>query len=89
MAIKYANERRVSLIVRRGRSEAGIACINCRAVRRESVRKRRSTVILQRTEQRIGIDLIAWAIQITAAIIAAKIVSMRSDGAAAVEDVFA
>jgi len=53
------------------------------------VRKGRPTVILQRTEQRISIDLIAWAIQITAAIIAAEIVSTRGDGAVAVEDVFA
>ncbi len=51
--------------------------------------KRWAAVVLQRTKQRIGIDLIAWAIQITAAIIAAKIVSIRGDGAAAVEDVFA
>ena len=49
-----------------------------------------STVVLQRAKQRIGIDLIAWAIQITAAIIAAKIVSIGEDRAAGfIEDVFA
>ena len=51
------------------------------------MRKRWTTVVLQRTKQRIGIDLIARAIQITAAVIAAEIVSLRGDGAAAVEDV--
>jgi hypothetical protein len=31
---KYANERRASLIVKRRRSEVGIASINCRAAQR-------------------------------------------------------
>jgi hypothetical protein len=53
------------------------------------VRKGWAAVILQRTEQRIHIDLIARASQITAAVIAAEVVSKRRDGAAAVEDVFA
>ena len=53
------------------------------------MRKGWAAVILQRTKQRIGVDLIAWASQITAAVIAAEIVSMRRDGAAVVEDVFA
>jgi hypothetical protein len=53
------------------------------------VRERRAAVILQRAKQRIGIDLIARAIQVAAAVIAADIVSMRRDGAAVVEDVFA
>jgi hypothetical protein len=39
--------------------------------------------------QRIGIDLIARASQITAAIIAAEIVSIGADRAAVIEDVFA
>ena len=51
------------------------------------MRKSWATVVLQRTKQRIGIDLIAWADQITAAIIAAEIVSMRCDRAAVVENV--
>ena len=53
------------------------------------MRKGWAAVILQRTKQRIGIDLIAWASQITAAIIAAEVVSKRGDGAAVIEDVFA
>lgn len=53
------------------------------------MRQRWATVILQRTKQRIGIDLIAWASQITAAVIAAEVVSKRRDGAVVIEDVFA
>ena len=53
------------------------------------MRERWSTVILQRTKQRIGIDLIAGASQITAAIIAAEIVSIGCDRATVVKDVFA
>ena len=53
------------------------------------MRKGWAAVILQRTKQRIGVDLIARAGQITAAIIAAEIVSNRGDCAAVVEDVFA
>ena len=63
--------------------------VNRWAARQQCMRERRAAVILQRTKQRIGIDLIAWAIQITAAVIAAEIVSNRGEGAAAVEDVFA
>ena len=53
------------------------------------MRKGWAAVILQRTKQRIGVDLIAWASQITAAVIAAEVVSKRRDGAAVIEDVFA
>jgi hypothetical protein len=53
------------------------------------VRKGWAAVILQKTKQRIGIDLIARADQIPAAIIAAEVVSKRRDGAAFIEDVFA
>jgi hypothetical protein len=49
------------------------------------VRKGWAAVILQRTKQRIGIDLIARASQITAAVIAAEVVSKRRDGAAVIE----
>ena len=69
--------------------EVRIAGINRWAVRQQSVRRGRATVTLQRTEQRIGIDLIAGAIQITAAIIAAEIVSIGCDRATVVKDVFA
>ena len=79
----------ISLVVRRRRSEVRIAGVNCWAARQQRVRKGWAAVILQRTEQRIGIDLIARAGQITAGIIAAEIVSKRGDRAAIIEDVFA
>jgi hypothetical protein len=44
---------------------------------------------LQRTEHRIGIDLITGSGQVTAAIIATQIVAMRGNRAAGIEDVFA
>ena len=47
------------------------------------MRKGWAAVILQGAKQRIGIDLIARASQITAAIIAAEVVSKRRDSAAA------
>ena len=53
------------------------------------MRKGWAAVILQRTKQRIGIDLIARASQVAAAIIAAEIVSIGCDRATVVKDVFA
>ena len=69
--------------------EVRIAGVNRWAARQQRVRKGWAAVILQRTKQRIGVDLIARASQITAAVIAAEIVSKRRDGAAVIEDVFA
>jgi len=82
-------EASAALVTEWRRSKVRIARVDRRATGQRHVCQRWAAIILQRTEQRIGIDLIPRAIQITAAIIAAKIVSMRSDGAAAVEDVFA
>lgn len=47
----------------------------------------RATVVLQRAKQRVGIDLIARAIQITAAVVTAHIVAAGGNRAAIVEDV--
>ena len=69
--------------------EVRIAGVNGRAARQQRVRKGWPAVILQRTKQRIGVDLIARASQITAAVIAAEVVSKRRDRAAVIEDVFA
>ena len=79
----------VSLVVERRRMEVRIAGVNRWAARQQRVRKGWAAVILQRTNQRIGIDLIARASQITAAVIAAEVVSKRRDGAAVIKDVFA
>jgi predicted alpha/beta hydrolase family esterase len=82
-------EARAALVKERRRSKVRIASVDRAAAWQRQVCERWTTVVLQRAKQRIGIDLIARAIQITAAIIAAEIVSIRVDGAAAVEDVFA
>ena len=74
--IEHAIEMTASLVVERRRSEVRIAGVNRRAARQQCVRKGWAAVILQRTKQRIGVDLIAWASQIAAAVIAAEIVSI-------------
>ena len=45
------------------------------------MRERWSTVIPQRTKQRVGVDLIAGASQKAAGIIAADVISTRRDSA--------
>ena len=69
--------------------EVRVAGVNRRAARQQRVRKGWAAVILQRTKQRIGVGLIARASQITAAVIAAEIVSIGCDRATVVKDVFA
>ena len=86
--IEHAIERTASLVVERRWSEVRIAGVNRWAARQQRVREGWAAVILQRTKQRIGIDLIARAGQITGAVIAAEVVSKRRDGAAVIEDVF-
>jgi len=51
------------------------------------VGERWSTIVLQGAQHRIGIDLVAGAVQKTPAIIAADIVSVRGDRAAIIKDV--
>jgi hypothetical protein len=46
-----------------------------------------STIVLQGAQHRIGIDLIARAVQITAAIIATDVVAMSDKAAAIIKDV--
>ena len=86
--VEHAIEMTASLVGERRRSEVGITGINRWAARQQRVRKGCAAVILQRTKQRIGIDLIARAIQIPAAVIAAEVVSKRRDGAVFIEDGF-
>ena len=65
----------------RGLSKIRIACVNRGAAPHRHMRERWSTVIAQRTKQRVGVDLIAWTNQKAAAIIAADVVAVRSDSA--------
>ena len=78
--VEYATKTRAALVVERWRSEVRIACVNRWATWQQRVGKGPSTVVLQRTEHRVRIDLIAWASQITAAIIAANVIAVRADG---------
>ena len=48
--------------------------------------ERRAAIVLQRAKQWIGIDLIAWAIQVTAAVVAAEIVAVRGHCAEIIEN---
>ena len=45
------------------------------------------TIVLQRAQHRIGIDLVAWTDQQTAAIIATNVVAMSDKAAAIIKDV--
>jgi hypothetical protein len=65
-----------ALIVERRRSKIRIAGIDGGAAGQRHVCEGRAAVIPQRAKQWIGVDLIARAIQITAAIIAADIVTV-------------
>ena len=45
------------------------------------------SIVLKRPKQWIGVDLVAWTVQETAAIVTTDIVSIRSDAAATVRDI--
>ena len=46
-----------------------------------------STIVLQGAQHRVGIDLIAWAVQKTGAIIATDVVAMSDKTATIIKDV--
>ena len=48
-----------------------------------------STIVLQGAQHRVGIDLVAWAVQKTAAIIATDVVAMSDKAAAIIKNVHA
>ena len=51
--------------------------------------KGRTAVVLQWAKHRIGVDLVTGRGQITAAIVAAQVVTMRGDRAGAIVDILA
>ena len=53
------------------------------------MRKSRSAIVLQRTEHRIGIDLITGSGQVTATVIATEVIADGGNCAAGIEDAFA
>jgi len=76
---------RAALVEQGRRSKVRIACINSRAAGQQSMRECRTAVILQQTQLRIDIDLVARAVQIPPGIIAAEIVAMGRHSAASIE----
>ena len=46
----------------------------------------RSSIVLKRSKQWIGVDLVARTIQIAAAVVAANVVAVRGDGAEIIEN---
>jgi hypothetical protein len=46
-----------------------------------------SSIILERSQHRVGVDLVAWAVQKTAAIIATDVVAMSDKVATIIKDV--
>ena len=51
------------------------------------MRERLSTIVLQGAQHRISIDLVTWAVQKTAAIIATDVVAMTDKATAIIKDV--
>ena len=59
--IHHAIKARAALVVERRRSKARVACVNSRAAGQQRMREGWAAVVLQRTEHRIGVNLIAGA----------------------------
>jgi len=51
------------------------------------VRERWSSIVLERTKHWIGIDLVVWAVQKTATVIATDVVAMSDKAATIIKDV--
>ena len=64
-----------ALVIQRRWGEVGITCVDSRAARQEFMSESLATIILQRAEQRIGVDLVARSSQKARAIVTAKIVT--------------
>src|SRR5262245_36438604 len=60
--IHHAIKARTALVKERWRSKARIAGVNRRATRQQRVRGGRAAIVLQRTEHRIDVNLIARSI---------------------------
>jgi hypothetical protein len=85
--VEYANKSRPALIEERWRGEVGVAHVDGRAARQQGVGQCRSTIVLQGAQHRVGIDLVAWAVQKTAAIIATDVVAMSDKAATIIKNV--
>ena len=85
--VEYANKSRPALVEERRRSKIRIACVNRRAAGQQRMGECRPAVVLQWAKYWIGVDLVARAIQITAAIIATDVVAMSDKAAAIIKDV--
>src|SRR6266540_77809 len=88
-AVDDAIKPGAALVVERRRSEVRVACIDGRTAGQQRVREGWSTVVLQSTKHRIGIDLIAQASQIAAAVITAQVVTERANRAELIVNIFA
>src|SRR4051812_18510286 len=85
--ITHAPEIGIALIVPWWRNQGRITRVHSRATGQECTRKSRSTVVLQRTQQRVGVNLITWTVKIAPAEIAADVVTVRGCCAAEVSRV--
>ena len=74
-AVTHAPKNRATLIVIGGRSEVGIASIDCRTAVQQLMSERGSSIVLERSKHGIGVDLVARAIQKPVSIVAAQIVT--------------
>src|SRR6266566_5965540 len=55
--VTHAPKIRSALIVVRRRGELRVACVNCRAATQQRVREGGSSIVLERSKHRVGIDL--------------------------------
>ena len=74
-----------ALIEERRGSKVWVASVNSRTAGQQCVGECRATVVLERAEQRLRIDLVSRAVQIPAGIITAEIEAMRRHRAAVIE----
>src|SRR5207302_11421135 len=85
-AIAYAIKAGSALVIIRRGNEIRIAGINGRAAGQQRVCPCRAAVVLQGTKHRIGVDLIARAIQVTTTVVTAEVVTERHDSTPAIKD---
>ena len=74
--IEHTNKRSAALVIEGRRSKLRVARINRRTAGQQLMRESWAAIVLQGAKQRIGVDLVAWAGQETAGIIAADIVAV-------------
>ena len=88
-AVHYAVKPSPALIIERRRGETWVTRVDSWALGIRSVGLCRAAVVLKRAQNRVRVGLVSWTAQITAAVIAAEVVTERDNCPTIIEDVFA